>query len=99
MDKKINKLSNKVAQILGDGADYIVIAHKDGQCGGSVYGNVDNIAQALFALLHQPDGDLAKAVFRIIKLNAMNIVANPSPYAVELSNAISNLIPEIDEQV
>lgn len=99
MDKQISKLSNKAAQILGDGADYIIIAHKDGLCGGAAKGNIDNIAQAFFALLHQQNGDLAKAVFRIIKLNAMNIIGNPSPYAIELSNAISNLIPENDEQV
>lgn len=99
MDKKINKLSKKAAEILGEGTDYIIVAHKDGQCGGNAKGNIDNIAQAFFSLLHQPNGDFAKAMFRIIKLNAMNIVANPSPYAVELSNALSNLIPESDEQV
>ncbi len=97
MDKKIAKLSKTAAQILGEGADYIIIAHKDGQCGGSAYGNIENIAQAFFALLHQQNGDLAKAVYRIIKLNAMNIVANPSPYAMDLSNALSNLVPETDE--
>lgn len=97
MDKKITKLSKKAAQILGEGVDYIIIAHKDGQCGGSAYGNIENIAQAFFALLHQQNGDLAKAVYRIIKLNAMNIVANPSPYAMDLSNALSNLVPETDE--
>lgn len=99
MDKRIAKLSKKAAEIMGDGSDYIIIAHKNGQCGGSAYGNVDNIAQAFFALLHQQDGDLAKAVFRIIKLNAMNIVSNPSPYAVDLSNALANVIPDNDEQV
>lgn len=99
MDKKISKLSDRAAKILGDDADYIIIAHKDGICGGAAKGNIDNIAQAFFALLHQQNGDLAKAVFRIIKLNAMNIVGNPSPYAIELSNALSNLIPETDEQV
>lgn len=99
MDKRIAKLSNKAAEIMDDGTDYIIIAHKNGQCGGSVYGNVDNIAQAFFALLHQKNGDLAKAVFRIIKLNAMNIVSNPSPYTVDLSNTLSNMIPDNDEQV
>lgn len=93
MDKKIAKLSEKAAQILGDDADYIIIAHKDGLCGGSARGSIDNIAQAFFALLHQQNGDLSKAAFRIIKLNAMNIMANPSPYAAELSEGISNAIP------
>lgn len=97
MDKKISKLSGMAAQILGEDADYIIIAHKNGQCGGAAKGNIDNIAQSFFALLHQADGDLAKAVFRIIKLNAMNIVANPSPYAVELSRAISNITSQSNE--
>lgn len=96
MDKKITKLNNQAAKILGEGADYIVIAQKDGQCGGTIRGNVENIAQAFFALIHQ-DNELAKAVYRIIKLNAMNIVKNPSPFAMDLSEAISNLIPETDE--
>lgn len=96
MNKKIDKLNKSAAKTLGDGADYIVIAHKEGQSGGTIKGNVDNIAQAFFALLHQ-DNDLAKAVYRIIKLNAMNIINNPSPYAMDLSNALSNLVPETDE--
>lgn len=96
MDKKITKLNNVAAKTLGDGADYIIIAQKDGQCGGTMHGNIELIAQSFFALLHQ-DNDLAKAVYRIIKLNAMNIISNPSPYAMDLSGALSNLVPETDE--
>lgn len=94
MDKQISKLNEEVAKILGNDADYIIIAHKNGQCGGSARGDINNIAQAFFALLHQDKGELAKAVYRIIKLNVMNIMANPSPYAIDLSQSISNVLPE-----
>lgn len=97
MDKKITKLNKKAVEILGDGADYIIIAHKNGQCGGSARGDIDNIAQSFFALLHQDNGELAKAVYRIIKLNAVNIMANQSPYTIDLSKSITNVLPEGDE--
>lgn len=97
MDKQIKKLNKKAAEILGDNADYIIIAHKNGQCGGAARGDISNIAQAFFALLHQDNGELAKAVYRIVKLNAMNIMANQSPYAVDLSQSISKVLPESDE--
>lgn len=46
MDKQIKKLNKKAAEILGDNADYIIIAHKNGQCGGAARGDISNIAQA-----------------------------------------------------
>lgn len=93
MDKMIEKLTKQAAKNLGAGSDYMIIAHKEGVCSGSVYGNAENLAQAFFALIHQ-DNDVAKAVYRIVKLNAMNIISNPSPYAMDLMSAISNILPE-----
>lgn len=97
MNNKITTLSEMAEQVMGPDADYIVIAHKKGQCGGIVKGNIDNIAQTLFALIHQQGEDLSKAVFKIIKLNAMNIIANPSPYAAEFLAALTDVTPKDDE--
>lgn len=97
MDKQILKLSKKAEETLGNDSDYIIIAHKNGQCSGAFHGEAANIAQAIFALIHKDNGLLAKAIYRIIKLNAMNIMANPSPYALDLSEALSKVISETDE--
>lgn len=97
MEKKTNKLLEQATMIMGQEADILIIAHKDGQCGAVTHGNTDNIAQAIFSCMHQPDNPIGQAIYRIIKLNVMNILANPSPYAVNLTESITNILPEDHE--
>lgn len=97
MEKKTNKLLEQATMIMGQKADILIIAHKDGQCGAVTHGNTDNIAQAIFSCMHQPDNPIGQAIYRIIKLNVMNILANPSPYAVNLTESITNILPEDHE--
>ena len=97
MEEKTKRLLDKAQSIMGKETDLLIISHKDGQCGAVSHGNTDNIAQALFSCMHQPGNPIGQAIYRIIKLNAMNILSNPSPYAVDLSEAIVNLIPEENE--
>lgn len=98
MKQKIDKLQKAAAKIFGDEADYIIIAHQDGPCGGVTHGRTEYIAQALFALLHQQDNELSQVVYRIIKMNVLNILSNPSPYAVDLARSINNVISKTNEQ-
>lgn len=97
MEKKTNKLLEQATMIMGQEADILIIAHKDEQCGAVTHGNTDNIAQAIFSCMHQPDNPIGQAIYRIIKLNVMNILANPSPYAVNLTESITNILPEDHE--
>lgn len=97
MEKKTNKLLEQATMIMRQEADILIIAHKDGQCGAVTHGNTDNIAQAIFSCMHQPDNPIGQAIYRIIKLNVMNILANPSPYAVNLTESITNILPEDHE--
>lgn len=97
MERKTNELLKQATEIMGQEADIIIIAHKNGQCGAVTHGSTDNIAQAIFSCMHQPNNPIGQAIYRIIKLNVMNMLANPSPYAVDLTESITNILPEDDE--
>lgn len=97
MKKKINKLQEQATKIMGQDADLLIIAHKDGQFGTVKHGDADNIAQALFSCMYQPDNPIGKAVYRIIKLYVMNLFANSSSYAIDLTKSITNIIQNKDE--
>lgn len=81
MKQKTEELLKKAQEIMGEGADFLIIAHKDGQCGAVAHGDTDTIAQAIFSCMHQPDNPIGQTLYRIIQLNVTNILANPSPYA------------------
>jgi len=96
MEKKTNKALEQAMKIYGEDADILIIAHKDGQCGSVLHGNGENIAQAIFACMHQPNSPIAREMYRIIRLNVMNILNNPSPYAANLAETVVSMIPESD---
>ena len=81
MKKKTEELLKKAQEIMGEGSDFLIIAHKDGQCGAVAHGDTDTIAQAIFSCMRQPDNPIGQTLYRIIQLNVTNILANPSPYA------------------
>lgn len=97
MEKKTNEALKQAMKIYGEDADILVIAHKDGKCGSVLHGNGENVAQAIFACMHQPDSPIGREIYRIIRLNVMNILHNPSPFAANLAETVVNMIPEQDE--
>ena len=84
MKQKTEELLKKAQEILGEGSDFLIIAHKDGQCGAIAHGDTDTISQAIFSCMHQPDNPIGQTLYRIIQLNVTNILTNPSPYAKSL---------------
>ena len=85
MKQKTEALLKKLQEIMGDGSDFLIITHKDGQCGTIAHGETDTIAQAIFSCMHQPDNPIGPTLYRIIQLNVTNILANPSsPYVNSL---------------
>lgn len=85
MKQKTEELLKKAQEIMGEGADFLIIAHKNGQFGAVAHGETDTIAQAIFSCMHQPDSPIGQTLYRIIQLNVTNILANPSsPYVNSL---------------
>lgn len=94
METKTNNLLREAKKIMGEDADIFIISHKDGQCGAVTHGKSDNIAQAIFACMHQPNNPIGAAIYRIIKLNVMNMISNDSPYSADLLQSINSILPD-----
>ena len=85
MEQEIEELLKKAQEIMGEGSDFLIVTHKDGQCGAIAHGKTDTIAQTIFSCMHQPDNPIGQILFRIIQLNVTNILTNPSsPYVNRL---------------
>ena len=85
MKQKTEELLKKAQEIMGEEADFLIVAHKDGQCGAVAHGETDIIAQTIFSCMHQPDNLIGQILYRIIQLNVTNILTNPSsPYVNRL---------------
>lgn len=97
METRIDKLQEQVTKIMGQDADFLIVAHKDGRFGTIKHGNTDNISQALFSCMYQQNNPIGKAIYRIVKLYVMNLFANSSPYAAKLTRSITNIIQNKDE--
>ena len=97
MEQKTNELLEQAIQIMGEDADIMIISHKNGQCGTVIHGSVDNVAQSVFACMHQPDDKVGNAVYRIVKLNAINLFTNPSPYGQDLMDSIEEAVDDLRE--
>lgn len=79
---------------MGKDADIFIISHKEGRCGAVTHGNSDNIAQAIFSCMHQPNNPIGAAIYRILKLNVMNMITNNSPYSTDLLQSINSILPD-----
>lgn len=98
MEHKTQKLLERAEKIMGKDADILILSHIDGKCGAVTHGSTENIAQAIFSCIHQPNNPIGKVIYRIIKLNVMNILNNPSPFAGDLIDAINSILPDPDEE-
>lgn len=99
MEGKINELLEKVMTTIDKDSDAIVLVHKDGKCGAVVHGNIEHNAMSMFSCMHQTEGELGTALYNILKLNVLNILGNPSPYADDLLEAFNNLADTMTKEV
>lgn len=97
MEKETSKLLEQATDIMGKNADILIVTHKDGKFGVVKSGDADNIAQALFSCMHHTDNPIGEVLYKIIRLNVVNIFANSSPYAIDLMKSINNIIQNKDE--
>lgn len=93
MEKKAKKVLEQAIKIYGDDTDILIIAHNNGQCTSALHGNGEKIADALFSCMQNTNGPIAGEIYRILRLNVMNILYNPSPYAMNLMETIINMVP------
>lgn len=97
MEEKLNRLLQKATKILDENTDLLIITHLEGNCGVVTHGNTDNLAQSIFSSMHQSERPISEVLYRIVKLNVMNILANPSPYSADFLDAINNVLPDHEE--
>lgn len=97
MKKKIELLAEQAREIFGDETEFLLVTNSDHVCGAICHGQVESIAEAVFACIHDSTKPASAALYRILKLNVMNILDNPSPFGADLAEAIVNTIPGIDE--
>lgn len=98
MERKTNDLLEQAIKIMGEDADIMIVAHKDGQCGAVVHGSVENAAMAIFSCIHQEDDRVGQAIYGILKLNVMNLLGNPTPYGKDLIDSIEDMVDEMAEK-
>lgn len=98
MEQKTQRLLEKAEKIMGKDADILILSHTNGKCGAVTHGSTENIAQAIFSCMHQPNHPIGQVLYRIVKLNVMNILNNPSPFAGDLIDAINNILSNPDEE-
>lgn len=92
MEEKINELLNQVFNIVGEDSDVTIIIHKDDKCGTLLHGSADNNARSVFSCMHQSNNKIGEALYRIVKLNALNILTNPSPFSEDLLDSVKKAI-------
>lgn len=92
MERKIKQLADKCQKIMDDGTDVLIIAYKDGQCGAISRGSTDNIAHSMFASMHKEDDPISPILYRILKLNLINILNNPSKYSNDLIETLNRIL-------
>lgn len=99
MKQEVNKIIKQAIGIMGEDADILIVIRKNKKFCTAKHGDTDNIAQALFSCMHYPGNSIGEVIYKIIKLNVMNIFTNTSShsYATDLIKSINNIIPSKDE--
>lgn len=90
LTKKMINLQKKALKDFGDDTDSLILTFVDEQCGAILHGSVQNLAHSLFALIHDKKNDIGMDLYRILKLVALNIVNNETPYAADFITSIIN---------
>lgn len=92
MEQKINELLKEAFRLMGEDSDIIIIAHKGKQCASVLHSSTDNIAKSVFSFIHQPENKIGQSLYRILRLNVLNMVSNGTAFANDLIDSINDLI-------
>lgn len=90
LKEQMLSLQKKVLKELGEDSDVLITTFNNGHCGSIMRGATQNIAQSMFALIHDPKNKMSIDLYRVIKLVVLNIVNNESPFAADLLTSILN---------
>ena len=90
MDKDVRKLLEKVKKAVGESTDILIITHRDGQCAAMTHGNTDDLAHAYFGCMHDRKSNIGSVLYKILKLNTLNVINNHSVFSMDLINAITS---------
>lgn len=100
MEEKFNKMILRSSKAMSEKTDYLIVSYLDGLMGTTVKGNVNNIAHAFFGTMLKPGDPIGEVLFKILKLNVINILKNETEYANELLTAINNALEDdLDEKI
>lgn len=88
--KKLISVQGRLIKTLGEDASALIISEIDDECGAMIHGKITNLAQAIFAVIHDNKSGVGEDLYRIIKSVTLNIIANETPYATDLVNGILN---------
>lgn len=91
MEEKVNELLKEAFNLMGEDSDIVIIAHKDGKCASIIHGSVEINARSIFSFIHRPEDKVGQALYRILKLNVLNILGNNSPLSHDLIDSINDL--------
>lgn len=92
MKTELAQLSENACEILGDDVSFLTIAYSQGKAGATLHGNAEDIAKALFVLMHQSKEEIASELYRIVESNIANILMNPSPLKSGLQKKINSIL-------
>lgn len=98
MEQKINELLNRALSLMGEESNILIVVNKNDQCGAIIHGKADEVAQSVFACMHHNTASISQNIYRIVKLNTLNILANSSPYTKDLLNSIERITDMQPEQ-
>ena len=88
MKDKLEKLRKKADKILGDDADYMVVAMNGDMCGTSLKGDAESVAQGIFATILTEDSELSLPLYSIIKRVVVGLLSSETPHALDLIDAM-----------
>ncbi len=94
---KMENIKGIAVKELGDTADTLLVSFDEGQCSCIMHGESQNIAHAIFALIHNSQNQTSMDLYRIVKLIVLNIVNNESPYAMDLLQSILNVPAPVEQ--
>lgn len=94
MRKAIREIQKVVQKMTGNDVNTMIVTSKGDDCGIVMHGSVEDIALAIFTVMHSPNEGMALDVYRIIKLLTLNILNNESPYSADLASSILNAAEE-----
>lgn len=98
MKKEFTELYDKVLELMGEDADFLIVVRKGDKGGTAIHGDPFNIAYAMFNSMHANENNLrALDLYQVTAFNASNILANDSPYKNNLLQILNSAL-HADEQ-